>query len=66
MEKNKVQIEPRCLNKAEAARYVGVSINTFHKLVADGQAPKPIQITEKRLVWDKKRLDEYIDNLNGF
>jgi len=66
MSDDKPSIEPRCLSKLEAAHYVGVSLNTFHKLVADGKVPPPIKISAKRVVWDKKRLDEFIDSLVSF
>lgn len=56
----------RCLNKKQAAQYIGVSMNTFIRMVDRGDAPKPIQISKRRLVWDRKQLDIYIDNLVGF
>ena len=66
MSDDQPRIEPRCLSKAEAAHYIGVSLNTFHKLVAEGRVPPPIKISAKRVVWDKKRLDEFIDSLVSF
>ena len=56
----------RLLNIAQASKYIGVSPMTFRKMVDRGDAPKPIQITDRRVVWDKKLLDSFIDNLNGF
>ena len=56
----------RLLNIAQASKYIGVSPMTFRKMVERGDAPKPIQITDRRVVWDKKLLDSFIDNLNGF
>lgn len=56
----------RCLNKKQAAQYIGVSMNTFIRMVDRGEAPKPIQISQRRLVWDRKQLDQYIDNLVAF
>mgnify|MGYP000040867900 CR=1 FL=1 len=56
-------IEPRCLSLRESAKYVGVSVGTFSKMVKAGQAPQAIRITERRLVWDKRQLDGLIDNL---
>jgi predicted DNA-binding transcriptional regulator AlpA len=55
----------RCLSKKEAASYVGVSPNTFMRMVKRGSAPKPIQITERRIVWDKTHLDKMIDGLSS-
>lgn len=56
----------RLLNIAQASKYIGVSSVTLRKMVDRGDAPKPIQITDRRVVWDKKLLDSFIDNLNSF
>jgi len=56
----------RLLSIVQAAKYMGVSPMTFRKMVDRGHAPKPIQITDRRVVWDKKLLDSFIDNLNSF
>ena len=56
----------RCLSLKESAAYIGVSPSTFQKMVKNKEAPTPIRITQKRLVWDKKQLDELIDALTGF
>jgi len=56
----------RCLNIVQAAKYLGVGQVTFRKMVERGDAPKPIQITDRRVVWDKKQLDMFIDNLTRF
>ena len=58
--------EQRCLNAAEAALYIGVSKTTFKNMVKNGQAPKPIQISPRRLVWDRKKLDSFIEALADF
>ena len=56
----------RCLSIVQAAKYLGVGQVTFRKMVERGDAPKPIQITDRRVVWDKKQLDMFIDNLTRF
>lgn len=56
----------RLLNVTQAARYLGIGEVTFRKMVERGDAPKPIQITAGRVVWDKKLLDSFIDRLNSF
>lgn len=56
-------IEPRCLSVDQASVYIGVSANTFLRMVASGKAPKPIAISDRRKVWDKKTLDKFIDDL---
>ena len=53
----------RCLSIAEAANYVGVSVNTFEKLCADGIMPPPRRLGERKVVWDVRSLDRYIDEL---
>lgn len=47
---------PRGLNRAEAARYVGVSVGTFDKLVEEGLMPKPKRV-RARLIFDRNALD---------
>lgn len=50
---------PRCLSKADAARYCGVSPQT---LVRHG--PPPIRIGTAR-VYDVRALDAWLDSLAG-
>ena len=57
-------IAPRCLSAEQAATYLGVSANTFLRMVAEGKAPEPIPISERRKVWDKQALDKYIDGFS--
>jgi excisionase family DNA binding protein len=47
---------PRGLNRVEAARYVGVSPNTFDKLVSEGRMPRPKRVGA-RLIFDREALD---------
>ena len=56
----------RLLSFVQAAKYLGIGQVTFRKMVERGDAPKPIQITDRRVVWDKKQLDMFIDNLTRF
>ena len=56
----------RLLSIVQAANYLGIGQVTFRKMVERGDAPKPIQITDRRVVWDKKQLDMFIDNLTRF
>jgi predicted DNA-binding transcriptional regulator AlpA len=53
---------PRGLSRVEAAFYVGVSPNTFDKLVAEGHMPKPKHLFGRR-VWDRLQLDYAFDAL---
>lgn len=54
---------PRGLDRMEAAGYIGVSPNTFDKLVAEGKMPKPRRPVDRRVVWDRYALDEAFDQL---
>lgn len=47
---------PRGMRRAEAARYVGISITKFDQMVSDGGMPKPKRI-ESIVVWDRVQLD---------
>ncbi len=58
--------EQRCLKLDDAASYIGVSTATFKRMVKNGEAPKPIQISKRRIVWDKKKLDSFIEALADF
>lgn len=54
----------RGLHREEAAAYVGVSPNTFDRMVADGLMPKPRPVYGRR-VWDVRALDRAFDALPG-
>ena len=62
--KKRDPIQNRGLGVQEAADYFGVSYNTFKKLVARGQAPKPIKIDGlNRTIWYREQLDAWMDKL---
>jgi len=54
----------RGLNRQEAARYVGVSVTTFDKLVADGRMPRPMVLGARR-IFDRFALDQYFEALDA-
>lgn len=54
---------PRMLNKKEAASYCGLSVSTFMRRVNDNHTLKPVQISERRIVWDRAKLDKWLDSL---
>jgi predicted DNA-binding transcriptional regulator AlpA len=56
-------VAPRLIGRDDAAAYVGVSPNTFDKMIADGLMPRPRRLTERRLAWDLRQLDAAIDRL---
>jgi hypothetical protein len=52
---------PRCLSAVEAARYWGISRNTFLKLVRLGVARPPLHIPETgRVLYDRLQIDDAI------
>ena len=55
-------LEPRGLNRVQAAAYVGVSPTLFDEMVQDGRMPQPKRINSRR-VWDRRRLDEAFEAL---
>lgn len=55
---------PRALTSREAAAYVGVSPQTFGKLVEKGMFDKPLVLAEHRR-WDRHALDRAMDRLSG-
>ena len=55
-------LEPRGLNRVQAAAYVGVSPTLFDEMVEDGRMPQPKKINS-RSVWDRRRLDEAFEAL---
>lgn len=57
-------LKPRCVNRIDAARYLGVSANLFDKEVRSGLLPAPITIGRRR-VWDLKLIDATIDQFSG-
>lgn len=52
----------RLLKDAQAAAYMGVSPNTFRKLVSDGLMPQPLRFYDC-VRWDVRALDAAIDAL---
>lgn len=54
----------RGLSRDEAAAYVGVSPNTFDRLVMEGRMPAPAQVYGRK-VYDLRALDGAFDRLQG-
>lgn len=54
----------RALNRAEAARYVGISPNTFDKLIGERKMPAPKRIYARK-VWDLRELDSAFEMLDS-
>lgn len=59
---HKSVLPPRGLSVNEAARYWGISRNTFLKLVRLGVAPLPLHLPEtNRVLYDRYQLDAAIE-----
>ena len=59
---NVLALEPRGVNRVQAAAYVGVSPTLFDEMVQDGRMPQPKRINSRR-VWDRRQLDEAFEAL---
>lgn len=59
---NVLSLQPRGLNRAQAAAYVGISPSLFDQMVAHGRMPSPKMINSRR-VWDRQELDVAFDTL---
>ena len=56
---------PRLLSREQAAAYLGIAPAALDAGVADGTWPAPIPYG-RRLLWDRRRLDEAVDTLSGY
>ncbi len=50
------------LSRETAARFIGVSPNTFDGLVREGLMPKPRRVRRRKL-WDRRELETAFDAL---
>lgn len=50
-------IAPATLNLAEAAAYVGLSVNTFRKEIVAGTMPAPLPLKSGRKLFSRAALD---------
>lgn len=56
-------LPPRMLSREAAAAYAGVSPGTFTKMIAEGTMPKARKLSGRRIAWDVRELDRYLDRL---
>src|SRR6516165_6224004 len=54
---------PRLLNRAVAAEYCGVGVDTFNANVDRGALPRPLHLPTGAVLWDRTELDAAIDLL---
>lgn len=59
---DQIAYPPRGMSRDEAARYVGVSITTFDRMVQAGWMPRPKRVFS-RLIWDRLQLDAAFTDL---
>ncbi len=55
---------PRLIEMAHAAAFLGIGERTFETLWRTNRLPQPHRIG-RRLLWDVKVLDRYVDALSG-
>jgi predicted DNA-binding transcriptional regulator AlpA len=56
---------PRLLNRALAAEYCGIGLDTFNANVHRGAFPQPLQLPTGAVLWDRTELDAAIDVLKA-
>jgi predicted DNA-binding transcriptional regulator AlpA len=56
-------LPPRLISRQAAAAYVSLSPNTFDELVKVGRMPAPKRLTDRRIAWDVRELDSFVDGL---
>lgn len=55
-----ITLAPAALDKELAAEFLALSISTFEKLVREGQAPRPRQLSGRRVAWIRTELEEWL------
>lgn len=56
MKKNPLTIEPAFLDRRDTATFLAISESTLEKLVREDDAPKPRQVSPKRVAWLVREL----------
>ena len=57
-----VAIRPLCVELSAAAAIVGLSESTWQALVRAGRAPKPRQLSDRRVGWRVADLEAWVDS----
>ena len=64
LKKMLIAIVPRCLQRHDAAAYVGQTPTKFGHLVKKGVLPGPMNLDACEIeLWDRRALDEAIDRI---
>ncbi len=56
--------EPRLLDEPTAAAYLGIGMTRFRMRWQGRELPQPHK-DGRRLLWDRKLLDRYVDAISG-
>jgi predicted DNA-binding transcriptional regulator AlpA len=56
-------LPPRLISREAAAAYLSVAPGTFDKMVEVGRMPRAKRLSEGRLAWDVRALDQAVDSL---
>nr|QIG99336.1 helix-turn-helix domain-containing protein [Bradyrhizobium sp. 6(2017)] len=56
-------LPPRLIGRDAAAAYINVSPNTLDRMVEDGRMPHPRILADRRIAWDVRELDIFVDQL---
>jgi prophage regulatory protein len=55
-------MKPAYLDKDKTAEYVGLSVRLIETLVAKGSFPGPRQLSDKRVGWLVREVDEWAES----
>lgn len=56
------RIKPAYLGREDAAYYVNLSVGTMERAIARGAFPQPRQLTDKRVGWLVRELDDWSES----
>ncbi|MGF6664981.1 prophage regulatory protein [Paraburkholderia atlantica] len=56
-----VTMKPLCLDLEASAQAVSLSPSVIKKLVREGKFPKPRQLSERRVGWLVRELEEWLE-----
>lgn len=56
-------MEKRMLSTKELAHYIGIAYQTIRNQFQAGKFPIPATRMGRRILWDKKLVDKYLDKL---
>lgn len=57
-----ISIKPAYLDRKAVANFVSLSVDTLERLVARGTFPKPRQLTDKRVGWLVREVNDWAED----